>query len=167
MFTKNCSELLEDARAEPHADLDHRPNSGARALDCLRVLLTLFSTLFNTSTNVRFSSAFLTIQSLLDWSGWEFRLPVTDQLFLVGASTNALIRDRIASLRLENLDFNIASNAATSSLGALNSTSNSSRLPLLSFLDTWIPLSVTLYKSVCDTTDREACNYTVVILFKD
>lgn len=39
----------------------------------------------------------------------------------------------MASLRLENLDFRIESNASTNSLGALNSTSNSSCLVLLSF----------------------------------
>ncbi len=60
--------------------------------------------------------------------------PVANQLPSLVASRNVLIRDRMASLRLENFDFSFVSKASTSSLGALNSTSSISCLFLFSFL---------------------------------
>jgi len=60
--------------------------------------------------------------------------PVACQLLSVVASRNVLIRDRMASLRLENWDLSFVSKAFTSSFGALNSTSSICALVLFSFL---------------------------------
>lgn len=81
---------------------------------------------------------------------------VLTQFPLVLASKYVLIRDRMASLRLENFDLSLMSNASTSSLGALNSTSSISCLTLFSLLGKVELLTLQLLSanSVCQPKEK-------------